>query len=281
MLLKAKKDKFLQKFLVALLIATQLQGCATFSQPYSGVDPENPQVERGIQFLPLDFLGDMLSKIPQVLFWNFDYGNHRISVETENSLEAFLKHHELTDVKVRLNQWAPHKEIKRLILNPHIAWPYKIIFFPSTLITSTLARPFSGLLISDYFDPGSNTIHIFSDAVAIALHEAGHALDFSRQEYKGTYGLARILPGMNLFQEAVASEEAILYLERTEQYEELLESYKVLYPAYSTYIISYISSSPPAYIGAILIGHWAGHFKAGEKEWELKTEGKWQDDSSK
>ena len=132
-----------------------------------------------------------------------------------------------------------------------------------------IGRPFGGLLINDYYDPGSNTINIFSDHPAIALHEAGHALDFSCKELKGTYALGRILPGMNLFQESVASEETLLYFEQKKQYEKLLQGYKILYPAYATYLIAYFSAPPPAYIGAIIVDHWAGRFKAREKKWQL------------
>jgi hypothetical protein len=260
-------------FHASLAVILLLSGCATH-QPYSGVNPENPQFERGISVPPLDLFGDLLSKIPQLLFWDLRYGNHRVSAETEQALSEFLKHYDVKDVKVRINQWAPHKEIGRLVTNPHIAWPYKIIFFPSTLITSILGRPFGGLLISDYYDPGSNTVHIFSDHPAIALHEGGHALDFSRKDLKGTYAIARVLPGMNLFQESVASEEAMLYFENSKRYEELLDAYKILYPAYATYVVSYISASTPAYIGALIIGHWMGRFKAREKEWQLQFEGK-------
>lgn len=120
-------------------------------------------------------------------------------------------------------------------------------------------------------------MHIFSDHSAIALHEAGHALDFSRKEMKGTYAMARILPGMNLFQETVASDEALFYLEQTKQYDDLINAYKILYPAYATYLVSYFASSTPAYVGAVIVGHWAGRFKAREKEWQLKTNGEWKD----
>ncbi len=257
-----------------LLITALMAGCATTPPPYTGVNPANTQFERGIPVPPLDFAGDMLSKLPQLLLWNRKYGNHQISKETEQKLQDFLAHYELTSVKVRLNQWAPHKELARLVTNPNIGWPYKFLYFPSTLIVSLLARPLSGLLISDYFDPGSNTINIFSDDPAIALHEAGHALDFSRAQFKGTYALARMAPGVNLFQEGIATNEAMYYLEEEKQYKELIRAYKVLYPAYGTYAIAYISSAPPAYLGAILLGHWIGRSAAHDKEWQLRTEGK-------
>jgi len=265
------------KFVILFLIVSQLfTGCATTPNPYIGKNPENPQFERGMPFPPLDFFGDLLSKIYQLLFWTRKYGNHSISVETERDLAEFLKYYEVKDVKVRINQWAPHKEIGRLVINKHIAWPYKIIFFPSTLIVSLLGRPFSGFLISDYYDPGSNTVHIFSDELSIALHEAGHAKDFADQRWKGTYALARIVPGVNLVQENLATDEALYYLEKKERYEELFRAYKILYPAYATYIASYISSSPVVIVGAISIGHIIGREKARDKRRSLIDQGKYK-----
>lgn len=258
-----------------LVIVITLSGCATAPRPYVGKNPQNPQFERGRPFPPLDFFGDLISKLPQLLLWNSKYGNHRISPETEKKLAEFLEHYEMTMVKVRLNQWAPHKELARLAANKGIAWPYRIIFFPSTFIVSMIGRPFSGLIVSDYYDPGSNTINIFSDDTAIALHEAGHALDFYRQKYRGTYGLIRSLPAIDLFQEGIATSEAMYYLEQTRQYEELLRAYRVLYPAYATYAIAYISTSPPAYVGGLLVGHYVGWAASKEKAWQLETEWKW------
>jgi len=136
-------------------------------------------------------------------------------------------------------------------------------------------------LISDYYDPGSNTIHIFSDDPAIALHESAHALDFSDEEFTGSYALARIVPGVNLVQERLATEEALYYLEKHGRYEELLHAYKILYPAYATYIIAYFPLAVPAYVGAILLGHAYGRFLAREKEYQLKTEGKYPEKSLK
>ena len=247
-------------------------GCSS-AAPYVGKNPENPQFERGRPFLPLDFFGDLISKPFQLLFWSRGYGNHRISPETEEALAKFLIYYQLTDVKVRINQWAPHKEIVRVFKNPHIAWPYKILFLPSTLISSLIGRPFSGLLMSDYYDPASNTVHIFSDEVSIALHEGSHAEDFASRKWKGTYALVRILPGINVFQEGVASDTVFYYLEAKGEYDQLLRSYRVLYPAYSTYIVSYISASPFALIGAIGVGHLIGQAHVHDKREELKDLG--------
>lgn len=259
----------LQVFVLGLVLIFFVEGCATRHQAYTGVNPENSQFERGRICRPLDFFGDLLSKPFQLLFWTRGYGNHNISQQTEQRLTEFLAFHGLKDVKVRINQWAPHKEIGRLITNKHIVWPYKILFFPSTLLVSLIGRPFGGLIISDYFDPGSYTINLFSDHPAIALHEGGHVVDFMSHRYKGTFASLRILPGINVLEEAIASDYAFEYFESQKHYDELLKSYSVLYPAYGTYIASYVSASPFSLLGGIGVGHIIGGCQRYDKKQEL------------
>jgi hypothetical protein len=250
-----------------------LVGCAT-PRPYVGVNPTNPQFERGRPCLPLDLFGAFISLPYQILFLDFKYGNHRVSEKTEQTVAEFLAYYDLQEVNVSINQWAPHKEMKRAYTNKQIGWPYKIFLPFSTLIASLLGRPFSGLLISDYYDPASNTIHIFSDDIAIALHEASHAKDFSERKYKGTYACIRMIPFVDLPQEYKASNYAFEYLQETGQYDELLRAYRVLIPAYMTYISGYISSAPLATVGAVTVGHIIGFTKSKMKEHSLIAEGK-------
>lgn len=189
-------------------------------------------------------------------------------------MAKFLADNHLTDVKISINQWAPHKEIARVFKNKNIVWPYKIFFLPSTLVVSLIARPFSGLLISDYYDPASNTVHLFSDEICIGMHEAGHAKDFASRRWKGTYALLRMFPGLDVFQESVASDEAFYQLEAGDEYEELFRAYRILYPAYSTYISGYLPVSIFSSVGALGLGHIIGRAKIHEKKEQLKDEGK-------
>jgi len=78
------------KPIVALLIASIASGSApVIKQPYSGVNRENSQFERGISMPPLDLLGDLLAKLPQLLFWSRTYGNHQITPDTEAAIVEF------------------------------------------------------------------------------------------------------------------------------------------------------------------------------------------------
>ncbi len=67
----------------------------------------------------------------------------------------------------------------------------------------------------------------------------------------------------------------MFYLEEQKHYDQLIRSYKILYPAYATYAVAYLASSPIAYVGAITFGHIIGRYKAREKKEQLIVERRW------
>ena len=113
----------------------------------------------------------------------------------------------------------------------------------------------------DYYNPFTNTVHLYSDHPAVALHEAGHVHDFSSRRYKGTYAAIRLIPFVDLYQEYKATKEAIGYLKEIHDQSTELSAYKILYPAYGTYVGSYIFA-PIGTVGGALLGHVAGRSKA-------------------
>ena len=61
--------------------------------------------------------------------------------------------------------------------------------------------------------------------LAKVLHEMGHALDFRRRRFPGLYALSRMVPGVALYQEYLASLYAIEYLrEIGDQAEEITDA---------------------------------------------------------
>lgn len=222
--------------------------------------------------LPLDLLANLLAIPTKLILWDWRYCNHSISKETEQVLRDYVERNQLYDVKFRLNQWAPHDEMVRLFKNHSVGLPYRLIAFPFTFLYSATGRLLGGILLSDYYDPFSHTVHIFSDDVAIALHEAGHAKDFHYHQWRGSYAMARMLPGVNIFQESLATDEALDYLKITNQREEAVRAYKILYPAMATYVGSYLPAYPIGYMGAIFGGHVYGRIKARELEQEFELE---------
>ncbi|RMD59971.1 MAG: hypothetical protein D6828_00750 [Nitrospirae bacterium] len=221
-----------------------ISGCASvpyeFGYEIEGEDtlklgPFEKQFERGKPNAFFDGLGNYVISVPsKLILWNLKVDNHNISYETEEKLRQYLADNDLNNVKVRLNQYDPEEEFDRLLDNQAIGWGWKYTVGLLSVIQYTIfpGRIFGG----DNYNPFTNTINIYSDHKSIAIHEVGHAKDFAKKKYKGTNATLRILPLVPLWQEAVATGDAIGYDRVNCLIEDEKEDYKILYPAYGTYI---------------------------------------------
>jgi len=265
-------------------VFAQLTACAAVPYvPGQGIEgprtlplrPGEAQIERGRPSPFLDGLGHYVLSLPtKLLLWNWDVDNHEISPETEARMAKYLADNDLHQVKVRLNEYAPGAEWRRLIHNRAVNgfWRYTIGALTVSLYTILPGRAFAGLLGGDHYNPFTNTINLYSDHPAVALHEAGHAKDFAQRKYKGTYGALRILPLVPLFQEGLATGDAIGYDRDLGLTEAEKADYKVLYPAYGTYVVGeglrWISTpwAYPIQLAAAIPGHIVGRIKAAGVE---------------
>ncbi len=189
-----------------------------------------------------------------------------ISSETEEHVIAFMVHHQLYDVRVRLNQYAPGDEFLRLFAKSRMNVLIRFFFWCFSFIGYVLnpGRIFGG----DFYNPATNAVNLFSNNVGIALHELGHALDFRRRKYPGLYQLSRFIPFVALYHEFKASSYAVQFLREKQRYAEELKAYRILYPAYATYIFGAfyeLLPSPPVVflsIPFIIAGHLIGNIHA-------------------
>lgn len=252
-------------------------GCATVPyQPTSAADysgdylhaERTPEVVTGTPSPVLDasdwyWPGSLLSKL---LLFNTKVDSHEVSEETIEALVEFCRDHDLGDVKIRINAYSVADEWRRTFSNHnvHPFWRYPLGFLTWLQYTILPGRFFGG----DNYNPYSNTVNIYSDLKPIALHEAGHAQDFARRRYKGSYAFLYMLPFVNLHHEAVATSTALSYVRASKPVEQQREAYRLLYPAYGTYVGGnmgeYVFSSAylPVYLGSVAVGHVAGQFRA-------------------
>lgn len=257
--------------LLAVIILCQC-GCAKapykprgdrFPNPEPFVD--EPQISRGEPNVIADSLGHYLFSLPEKLvLWSWRMGNHDISPETEQEIREYLERNELREVKVRLNEYAPLSEFSRLTKNRGVGagWRYTVGILSWLYYTILPGRIFGG----DAYNPYTNSIYIYSDLSVVGLHEGGHAKDTAGRKWKGSRAILRILPLFPLFDEARASNDALGY--SLDKDPRLLEKgYKLLYPAYGTYVGGEAFSTVPVVgplagaIGAIP-GHIIGRIKA-------------------
>jgi hypothetical protein len=234
------------------------------------------QIERGRPVAFLDGVGHYVVSLPsKLILWNWEVDRHRISPETEAALVRYLEANGLQNVKVRLNQYSPGAEFRRLFHNRAINgfWRYTIGILSVSYYTILPGRFFGG----DNYNPYTNTLNIYSDDPAILLHEGGHAKDFAGREWKGVYGALRLLPGFDLYQEGRATSDAIGYLIDGEQRDEQRSAYRVLYPAFGTYVAGeYTRWVPLGYLENLafaLAGAIPGHIAGAIAAWRVPDEG--------
>lgn len=223
-----------------------------------------PQIERGQPRPVIDAIGWAIGIPSKIVLWNRRIDNHNISPETEAAIGEYLAINDLQTVKVRLNQYAPGDDWRRLVANKSIGWGWRYTFGTVTWLGEAILP--GRVVGGDHYNPYSNTIHIYSDVPAVAVHEGGHAKDFAGRKYKGTYAAVYVIPGVPLWHEAVATNDALGYLQTFSDTATEREGYNVLYPAYGTYVGDALSGVVPASgivgVGAVVTGHVAGRVQS-------------------
>jgi hypothetical protein len=220
-----------------------------------------PQIQRGTPRPIIDGIGWVVGIPSKLILWDRRVDNHRIGLETEVSMAEYLEQNELDGVRVRLNQYRPGEDWVRLVRNKQVGAGWRYTVGTLSVLGETIfpGRIFGG----DHYNPYTNTIHIYSDIPAIALHEGAHAKDFARRQWKGTYGVAYLLPVVPLYHESVATADVFAFLEEQGDPVAQAEAARILYPAYGTYAGSAVGGfipnyASPLYWAGVLGGHVAG-----------------------
>ncbi len=222
------------------------------------------QIERGKPNVVVDSLGWIWGIGAKLTLFDRRVENHRIDARTEAEIAAYLQENELSTVKVRLNQYRPLDDWGRLRDNETVGAGWRYTFGAISVLGETI---FPGRVFGrDHFNPYTNTIHLYSNVPAIALHEGGHSKDYARRKWKGTYAAIYLLPIAPLSQEAIATNDALSYIVANRDLEAQQEAYEILYPAYGTYVGNAIAGPVPhGYFLGLLGGHAAGRWKS----WQL------------
>ncbi len=220
------------------------------------IDDNQPQIEMGRPQAVIDGVGWVVGVPSKLLLWDRRIDGHRISESTILAPADYLEHNNLPHVKVRANQYAPLDDWRRLRKNKTVAWPWRYTLGALSVAGETILP--GRIVGGDHFNPFTQTIHLYSDVPAIALHESAHAKDFTRRKYQGTYAAAYLF--VPLWHETLASEDVFHYLEGRGDVDRLIEANRILYPAYGTYVGNALGNFAPSYAlpiyyGSVLAGH--------------------------
>lgn len=222
--------------------------------------------EYGKKNVVLDGAGWVMGIPSKLLLWNSKVDSHSVSPETQQQLRQYLASQGLSDVKVRINQYHPTAEWKRLANNKaiHPGWRYTVGAIGLAKYTLTPGRLFG----ADEYNPFTNTISLYSDRASIALREGAHAKQALDATYPGMWAASGLLPGNPLWIDTPAIREVISYTKQTGQRKLERESYLVLFPAFgarvggsATFLLD--ASVGQAAQGAFaLVGHAVGRTMA-------------------
>ncbi|WNO10913.1 hypothetical protein [Teredinibacter sp. KSP-S5-2] len=231
--------------LLLLIVLACITGCASNTYTYTTgrAEIDNPlspdmqqQVYVGTPHKVLDasdwyWIGSLLGKL---VLLNPKVDSHEISEETLSYLMEYVDKNDLENVQILVNTYKPGLQFKRLFRNRTVGagWRFTVGFYSAVMYAAFPGRFFGG----DHYNPYTNTISIYSDDYAIALHEAAHAKDLGRRKRKGLHAFLYGLPGAALYYEAVASSDVLSYMKAESMDRERKHAYRTLHPAYGTYV---------------------------------------------
>lgn len=278
---KRKASGSLLLCLLSSAILVSVTGCQSVPGPYEfssryrryerepppRFDATRPQIELGRPMKLVDNIGHYFFSAPgKLILWDTRVGNHKISEENVELLRRYLCANDLDLVKVRVNQYAPWAEFKRLWRNSEVSPFYRATFGLGSWGVYTLfpGRLFAGFPYPhDHYNPFTNTVNLYSDHPALMVQQASRAKDWAARRYKGTYAVLGLIPGVDLYQEQLATGDTIRYFYAFRRKEKEVSSYRVLYPAFGTHFgqLAVAVGPIPAAIqaGVALPGAVAGH----------------------
>jgi len=200
-------------------------------------------IEVGSSNRVVDGIRNMLSLPNKLLLWNSKFNSGNVSQETIEAMREYLDANDLHDVHVSVNQYKPQLVWRRTFTNPKTSLLSKLTLGTLVCLIETFYIPKLSGSLGDHYLVTSNTVHLFSDDPAIALHECGHAKDYHSKKNPTLYSLLGVLPYhigdvATLYKEGTATKHAIKYLHDKKADEKVKHAFKVLVPAFAGYCAS-------------------------------------------
>ena len=257
-------------------------GCAATPYRYGHFDtlpgaaskPDEVAVDYGQPHKTLDRLGWWVGLPARVFPLHPGVNNHQVSEETTEKVTTYLSENDLTDVYVRINQYDPSSEWRRLRENQRIApgWRYSFGMLSMMHYTLLPGRVFGG----DWYNPYTNSLYINSDVPALLLHEAAFAKDVHSRRQPGAYVAVNHIPLLWLWRQTVAVNDILGYAQANRDWELEKQTYHVVYPmigAHTTMAVSPLAPfgyEPILGLGGAVVGHATGRTIAARRASQLE-----------
>lgn len=229
------------------LVAVGSTGCSTFNaferRQFLSEQAITGQVEvrRGSQRPVIDAAGRFLGLPNRIAIGDAGVDSHSISADTEFKIRNYLEQNGLNSVLVRSNQYAPVDEWRRMVANQRIRPVWKATFGNYNLLKYTLLP--GRLTGGDWYNPYSDTLHVYSDTPVLAISKAAYAKDVRSRVNPGAYAAIKDIPLAGLSHDTTATKLAMEWYES--QPGELESARAILYPGYGASVGGQIASFFP------------------------------------
>ena len=204
-------------------------------------------VTRGGKHPIIDKIRGFFSIPHKLILWNRTVGSGELHEDAETAVKLALEDGGSGDTSISINEYNPKLIWKRTFQNDKTSFLTKVTLGTLVAITYTVVPGRLLYMPSDHYNPYADTIVLYSNNLDIALHEAGHAIDFTEKSEKGIgpglYGLGRFLFPITLYQEAVATGKAFNFLGDHGTAGDVASSYAILFPAFGSYLAAAILAS--------------------------------------
>lgn len=251
--------------LLALICWLGGNGCATLPYRYGHFRPPEDNSTREVDFeygephKVLDSVAWVTGIWSRILSLNSHVNNHDLTNETRAKLTAYLEENDLTDVLVRVNQYDPKGEWRRLRENRRVApgWRYTAGVLSVVHYSILPGRVFGG----DQYNPFTNSLYLNSDVSAVVMHEAAYAKDIHSQPLPGTYAVFNEIPVMSLWRHTRGVNDILAYARTHDDWKVERETYRVVYPQMGVHSMALTGFFVPFWDGLLLTagGAAAGH----------------------
>lgn len=260
---------------ISLLILAGLSGCTAFpsqvevsrsssledaepQQDTLGVSGQGVRVVRGRPNRLIDGVGDIVGLPNRIALWDRGVSNHQVSAHTEEQLVEYLEANNLDNTLVRVNQYDPIGEWKRLATNDQIGLGWRSTFGAYNMLKYTLIPGRIGG--GDWYNPYTNTVNLYSDVPALALTSGAYAKDVAERTHPGAYAALQDVPVIGIQADTLATQEVLRYSSVKFSAEEASQYREVLAPAYGASVGAQLVSFLPygsliGRLGGAAIGH--------------------------
>jgi hypothetical protein len=218
------------------------------------------QFEHGQPRKVVDAVGWVFGIPKKVILWDRRAVNHRVSPETEQHLAEYLAANGLYTTKVRINQYDPIGEWRRLRANKEVGagWRYTVGAFGTLAYTLIPGRMFG----SDGYNPYTDTINVYSDIPCLAQEQGSYAKLVHARPHPGTYAALTSLPIVQLWPEKKSKNDVLDYTLENGTPEQHEEATRVLYAEYGAEVGGQTSLILGSNLPLTLAGAGLGHVAA-------------------